>query len=432
MPAPPASGESLVRGRLSYVVWPAAAALLVRVLYLIFADQRQPHADDAFYWETAQALAQSGQFAYEGQPTVDFMPGFSLILAALIRLMGPNLEAVRLVLVCVSVATVPIAMEVAKEWFGTRVAKATGWFFALFPPFVFFSTAILTETSAIALVCVQLLLAGRLRNRYSTVIAVALGATFACLVYVKPELFALGPVYLLVSFFVPRSLSRRAAVLMLSIGLASLTPWIYRNHVVFHEFIPLKATGGVLLFFAGHHPPILELDDPRAVAARAELVVPGRPGATGRRYAQEGLRRILADPAAYVRDSLAIRVPALFIGSQTEASPTLSRSFGDLYATRQYALLTVKAALLIVQSLVCLLGFGGILVERGVRTDIPRWHFYANAAVYITLMAVPRYSMVLMPILVPHAAVAGQRLLRLLTRQRSGGADPAALAEERV
>jgi len=373
----------------------------VRFGYLLLAPTRQPHGDDAFYWETAQSIAATGTYTFAGRPTADFMPGLPLLLAALIRL-GSNLAGARLALVILSVATIPLAFALAKAWFGDRVGRWTAWFFALFPPFWFYATAILTETVALATVTLQLLLVERARARPSLRLGIALGACYASLLYLKPELLVVGPAYLAVSVIWPAQLARRVTVVMVVVGMLALTPWAARNWRSFGEFIPLKATGGMLLYFASHHPPILEVDDPRLLAASPSLTVEGKPGATGRNYAREGLQRIAAAPLAYLRDCLIVRAPRLFIGSQTEAAAGLSRSFATLYQERAHGSLLLKALLLLIQSAVC--GFGLVALSRrgSARLTIGKIHFWSNVAMYVGLMAIPRYSMVLMPILVPH------------------------------
>lgn len=384
------------------LIWPVVCGALVRFAYLLLASPRKPHGDDAFYWETARSLAASGSFEFAGQPTADFMPGLPLLLAPFIRL-GGDLGVARLFLVVLSIATIPVVFSLASSWFGRRAGSWTAWFFALFPPFWFYATAILTETVAVLVVTLQLLLVERARARSSVRIGLALGLCYGLLMYLKPELAVLGPAYLAVSMLWPARLPWKVTSLMVCVGIATLVPWTVRNWMAFGEFIPLKATGGMLVFFASHDPPILEVDDPRLKAADLHLRVVGKPGATGRNYGKEGLARIIAAPLPYLRDCFTVRGPRLFLGSQTEAADGLSRSFAALRGERAYAAFGVKAFLLVIQATVSALGLVALCRRLEPRLTLGQVHFWSNVGVYVGLMAVPRYSMVLMPILVPHA-----------------------------
>lgn len=401
------------------VIGPTLCALVARFAYLAIAPQRQPHGDDAFYWETAKTLAESGSYLFRGEPATDFMPGFPLFLAVLVRVVGENTDLVRAVLALLSVATIPVMMLLASEWFGHRVGRATGWFFALFPPFVFYATVLLSETCAVMLVALQLLVAARLRKSFSWSAALALGLSYAGLIYLKPEFFALGPAYAVLAAFRPDALPRKAAGTMLMVGALSLAPWVHRNWQVFGEFIPLRVAGGRLVLYASHHPPIVEVADPRARDAEASLRIPGRPGATGRRYAQEGMRRIMADPLPYLRESLTVRAVGLFVGSQTEATVGLSRSFRDLWSSRAYPLAGLKMILLLVQTGISVMGLLFVIVRPVDTTLLARWHLFWNAGIYIALFGIPRYSIVLMPILVPHAMLGVEKLMDVLRRRQT-------------
>jgi hypothetical protein len=210
-------------------------------------------------------------------------------------------------------------------------------------------------------------------------------------------------------------------------GGLSLLPWTYRNWQLFHELIPLRSTGGKLLWWASHHPPIQteQMNTEEQRKEKARLEIPGKPGLTSKRYSEEGLRRIKADPLPYLVESVTVRARGLFFGSQAEASPVLSRSFGDLSAAREYALLAMKLALFTLQGLASILGIWGILRGRDPerRRTIPRLHFWGNTAIYLALLGITRYSMVLMPILLPHVALvlleAARRLKPRATKAQS-------------
>lgn len=381
------------------------AGLVLRLLYLLLAPQREPLSDDAFYWGTAQALAAGEGYTFNGIPATEYMPGLPLLLSIPVFFFGPSLLPARLLLVLISAATIPLVQRLGTFWFNEKIGKLSAWGFALFPPLWFYSSALLSETPAIFCAALALERASKLSQQFSWRDALLLSLSYVGMLYLKPELAMLGPLYLFVSFFWPRALPRKAAVLMCLVGALSIAPWTYRNWVVFEEFIPLKTTGGKLLYWASLHPPATDERNPQYQLALQKFHVPGKPGATSKKFSQEGLKRIVEDPLPYLTETITVRARMLFIGSQTEASVGLSRSFSDLIESREYLLLSVKLFLLGLQSLVSLFGIVGIYSGKDPeqRRMLVRWHFFANTMVYITLLGITRYSMVLLPMLIPHA-----------------------------
>ena len=386
---------------------PLLCGLACRLLYLLLVPQRMPENDDAFYWGTARALAQGIGYVYHGQPATDWMPGFPLFLTPWVWLFRENLFACRLVIVALSVATIPLAGRVATEWFGARVGRLFSWVIALFPPFWFYSVSILSETQAIFLVLAMLAMAARLRRGFAWRSTIGLGLCYGAALYTKPELVLLGPAYVLVSWLRPHALPRRAAIIMVVVGATTLAPWTLRNYHLFGEFIPLKASAGITLWWASHHPPIVELDrnDPELLDAQKRLNVAGKPGQTSKNFSHEAMQRILAAPHLYLKDCITDRAFRLFVGSQTEASTVLSPTYGQLFRRGWYFRLAIKCLLLLVQCTFVVLGYLGLFLSRKDNDEraVARAHLLTNTAVYIVVLGVSRYAMVLLPILIPHA-----------------------------
>jgi Dolichyl-phosphate-mannose-protein mannosyltransferase len=398
-------------------LWLLLVGLGFRIAYLILAPQRQPVSDDGFYWATAQSLAHGDGYTYQGRPATAWMPGFPILLASWVWIFGARVWVMRLLLALLSAATVPVVWRTSRRWFGPRVAWWSTLGFAVFPPMWFFATALLSETPAIFFVLLVLDFAGQLRRRFDWLRAFGLGASYVALLYLKPEFVFLGPLYLGVALARPLVLVRRAAVVMCFLGAVSLTPWTLRNWRLYHEFIPLKTTGGITLWWASQHPPILEVDlaDPRFIDAERRFVVPGKPGQTANNYSSEARRRIVAAPLRYLVECVTVRARFLFFGSQSEATVGLSRAFADLRVSREWLLVAIKIGLFAVQASLSILGLAGVLLlsdpER-CRT-LARVHLLANTAIYVAMIGVTRYSMVLMPILIPHAmALVGRTLVR--------------------
>jgi 4-amino-4-deoxy-L-arabinose transferase-like glycosyltransferase len=410
--------------RLDKLLAPLWVGLFLRLLYLLLAPQRPPVSDDAFYWGTAQMLATGAGYTMDGvTAATEFMPGLPLLLSVIVYVFGPNLLAARLLLIGFSVATIPLVENAASYWFNGRLGRLSAWAFALFPPLWFYSSALLSETPAIFVTALLLDRAARLHREFTWRSSFYAGLCYLALLYLKPELVMLGPLYVFVAFVRRGALPRRAALTMSVIGVLSILPWTYRNWVVFEEFIPLKTTGGKLLYWASLHPPATEETNLTYQAALKQFYVEGKPGQTANNFSREGMRRIKDNPLPYLIETVTVRARMLFIGSQCEATVVLSRSFSDLLGNREWALLAIKTLILLLQSMVSVLGILGLLLgaDPQKRRSIVRWHFLANTLVYVTLLGITRYSMVLMPMLIPHAVFA---IATLWSRYRSLNSAP--------
>jgi 4-amino-4-deoxy-L-arabinose transferase-like glycosyltransferase len=395
--------------RLKTLLAPLWVGLLFRLLYLLLAPQREPLSDDAFYWGTAQMLAAGSGYTMDGvTAATEYMPGLPLLLSVVVYVFGPNLFAARLLLIGLSVATIPLIERLASYWFNDKLGRLSAWAFALFPPLWFYSSTLLSETPAIFFTALLLDRAAALHRDFSWRNSLYAGLCYIALLYLKPELAMLGPLYVFVSIVRKNSLSKRAALTIAALGVLSILPWTYRNWVVFQEFIPLKTTGGKLIYWASLHPPATDEINPEYQAALKKFYVKGKPGKTANNFSQEGIKRIKANPLPYLIETVTVRTRMLFIGSQSEATVTLSRSFGDLKGNREWMLLGIKLSILFLQSVVSLFGILGLLIgaDPYKKRSVARWHFLANTLVYVTLLGITRYSMVLMPMLIPHTVFA--------------------------
>jgi 4-amino-4-deoxy-L-arabinose transferase-like glycosyltransferase len=382
----------------------------LRLIYLCFFPQREPHNDDLFYWQAAQAIAEGRGYVAGGQPSVAWMPGMSLLLAPVAFLFGGAVFPMRLLLVALSVLTIPIVWKLSRAWLGETCALWAAWAFALFPPFWFFGSAILSETPSILLVAVALLLLTELKGGFEWKRAVGLGLCYGGLMYFKPEFVFWGPFLGLSALLWRREVTLRTVLLVGTIGVLLLGPWIGRNWIRFHEFIPLKASGGYLVWWVSQDPPVEALDErtPEQLAMEASFVVPGKPGATGKNAARAGMARIKEHPLQYLKRCFTRRLVHLFLGSQTEAATGvgLARSFADLRASQERARLAIKLLLFALQGLICALGLIGVALYG---SNTVRLLFFGMVGTYMMLLGIPRYSMVLMPFLIPHAAALVER-----------------------
>jgi 4-amino-4-deoxy-L-arabinose transferase-like glycosyltransferase len=395
-------------------LFPLLVGGAARLIYLFFFPQRYPESDELSYWQAARSIAEGHGYMLSGQPSVTWMPGMALLLSPVAALFAGALIPMRFFLVAISIATIPLAWRLARAWFGDNIARNSVWVLALFPPFWFFAATLLTETVAIFLVTLALLLLTELAGGFQFRRALGLGLCYGALIYVKPEFVFWGPLLGAAALLWRREVAIRTVAVVGVVGVLMLTPWAVRNWRQFHEFIPLKASAGFLIWWASQDPPVESLDErtPTQIAAEKSFEVPGKPGATGKNAARAGYERIKAHPLEYFRRCFTRRLLHLFVGSQTEAASGvgLARSFADLIAAKERTRLAIKVLLFVMQSLIAALGVLGLaMLGRHIIQALG----FGLVVTYMLLLGIPRYSMALMPILIPHGAALASRLRRV-------------------
>lgn len=138
------------------------------------------------------------------------------------------------------------------------VALLSALLHAIYPQFILFSAQIMTETIVTTLLMVGIAgflyqaIEGRQFGLYAGGIALGLGALSKPILAIVPILF-----YVAILVGTPHKARIRSLLLQLLIVGLIMTPWIVRNYMVFHAFIPGVTTGG-MTFWHGVDPPELD------------------------------------------------------------------------------------------------------------------------------------------------------------------------------
>jgi Dolichyl-phosphate-mannose-protein mannosyltransferase len=144
------SVRELVRQNLRFFGLGTAAALLLRLLFVIFVPKVT--ADSTFYADIAKNWLLYGIYArtYDAgiiSPTFARLPGYPAFLALVFAIFGlDNYKAVLAIQVVVDVATCFVMADLARRCISARAAKATFLLTALCPFLAQYSAAALTET----------------------------------------------------------------------------------------------------------------------------------------------------------------------------------------------------------------------------------------------------------------------------------------------
>jgi 4-amino-4-deoxy-L-arabinose transferase-like glycosyltransferase len=190
------------------------------------------------------------------QPSAMMLPVYPLIVAGFFRVFGvhtaPSILAIH-IFDCIvnSLALIPIFL-LARRSFGERVARWSAWTWVFFPYGIYFSAAWAWSTHLLLLcLCWLLVLAQEMEesSRLSLWAGFGLLAGFTGLA--EPSVLALVPFLMLLALWRLLRDSKRWFLpgMVASLALmAALTPWMIRNALVFHRFIPMRDNMGLELW----------------------------------------------------------------------------------------------------------------------------------------------------------------------------------------
>jgi len=243
----------------------AGVALLARLAHLAFGPgwNVQPYSDSVDYHRLAAHLAAGQGFTLGPEsalyPTTFRPPLMPALVAPLYALFGPHYVVALLLQILLSALAVPAAARLAKETLGDMAARITAPLTALWPALIFFSTNLGTETLALLLTLVALLLAVRAFTKGGAALALGTGLALGLAALARPTALPLAA--LLVAWVLlcaPRALPRRAGeAALVAFGLVlCLLPWCARNHAVTGGW-PLVTSGGGNALWDSNNPLVV-------------------------------------------------------------------------------------------------------------------------------------------------------------------------------
>ena len=242
-------------------------ALVLRIAAIPFDTiEDLMDADHLHAWEqgnVASSLVAGHGFGspfQSDQPSAIMPPVYPLIVAVFFRLFGVHtahsILAVH-IFDCVinSLACIPIFL-LARRNFGERVGRWSAWAWALFPYGIYFSAAWAWSTHLLLLgLCWLLYLSQKLEESPSLKLWAGFGLLAGFTGLCEPSVLAVVPfVMLLCAVKLARSGQRWLMPgLVASLALAAaISPWLIRNEMVFHRFIPMRDSMGLELWMGNN------------------------------------------------------------------------------------------------------------------------------------------------------------------------------------
>jgi hypothetical protein len=232
-----------------------------RYLFEDLMDANHIHA-----WEpgnVAESLVAGKGFGssfLSSRPAASLPPVYPLIVAFFFVLFGvhtaPSILAIH-IFDCVTnaLACIPIFL-IARRSFGERMARWAAWGWAIFPYGIYFSAAWAWGTHLLLLgLCWLLYLAQDMECSSSLRLWAGFGVLAGLTGLTEPSVLSVVPFLMLFacwrlarerkSWFWPGAVASVAL-------LATLSPWMIRNALVFHRFIPMRGNMGLELWMGNN------------------------------------------------------------------------------------------------------------------------------------------------------------------------------------
>jgi hypothetical protein len=179
-------------------------------------------------------------------------PGYSILLAAIYRVVGRGLFAAQLVQNVLNALVPVLVFLLADTLVGRRGATFAGLLAALLPHLAYYSALLTPDVVCVIPVLLALILLAPVARgrRVSIGRALLAGAMLGLAVWLRPNLLLLGPTVAAAVALLSRPRTRRwaTAAAVAAGAVAAVAPITIRNFVLYRTFVPVSINLGVVLW----------------------------------------------------------------------------------------------------------------------------------------------------------------------------------------
>jgi 4-amino-4-deoxy-L-arabinose transferase-like glycosyltransferase len=231
-----------------------AVGLVLRLIYVVFAQRDETFFGDAFFYHHGANLLADGEgfiapfqfFTMDARVEAADHPPLYLVFLSVPSFVGLRSELVHLVWsALLGTGTIVVAGFLGKRVAGPRVGWIAAGIVALYPNIWMYDGALLSETLAIFLATLVLLLAYRAWDDPTLGRVVALGAACGAAALARSELVLLVPGLLVPVVLLAGRLDRRARLRALGVGVIAaglvMAPWVVYNLTRFEHPVLLSS-----------------------------------------------------------------------------------------------------------------------------------------------------------------------------------------------
>ncbi|OGE89311.1 MAG: hypothetical protein A2722_02875 [Candidatus Doudnabacteria bacterium RIFCSPHIGHO2_01_FULL_50_11] len=393
------------------------------------------------YHDLAINLLTTHRFEEHGELSASRDPGYVFFLASLYAVGGSSVSVLVIQIIMFALIAL-LVFSIARELTGSgKIASFAGFLSAIFYPLAGYAGVQQTEIFFTLVFLTSIFLLLKAHRDHSWVTFALCGIAFGVAILTRSIILFLPLVLFACGVFIYRKERWfwRGWVICACCVIAFVFPWMFRNKLLFNEFV-VSEKAGTTIFFASQRLLIPDKKLPQVFVANTlgdffarkifgsydrqaveegdygvTLEALGKQGLSGtefsRRAGELGLQRILADPIRY-----AFVVPPIeFLKMHTPIFPyeSIQGLFSDPARYPSVPDGLKGAVILAIRALYALIYFCALW---GMVTRLPRWQnkFFLLAAlgyyvaVYAILHGVPRYLLPVFPLYLVFLAVGYQ------------------------
>jgi len=208
-----------------------------------------PVSDFFEYIQIAIGLSNGDGFTRLGKPTAYRPPGYPLFLSVLFMMTHNSLTSVKLIHVIFGALTVFFTYLIAAKAFNNSIGIVAAGIVTFLPSLISFSSLIASENLAIPLFLVSIFFLLSYAQSNKLRFAILSGFFLGITSLTRPEVLLLPILWIPYLAFQRKDIFRliqTSFAFLLPIILV-IFPWIIRNYLQFHQFIPLSSNGGIML-----------------------------------------------------------------------------------------------------------------------------------------------------------------------------------------
>lgn len=418
----------MVNNKYSVLVGIVLISLFFKIIYVVCFSQLPMPPDAVGYdnigWNIAQGKAYS-----DNVPVATIRgpvyPGF---LAAIFSIFGHNYLAVRIVQSIVSSLLVVVVYWITCRITNEKTALLASLLVAFYPAFTFYSGILLSETLSTFLLAISLMFLFQTIKYKSVLWAVTAGCGMGVCILCRSEML-LFPFFLIILLPCLKKGNniKKENVKLYSIFLLAtiliITPWIIRNYVVFHKFMPVSAGGKASLWLASHPDDLVEWDfdsEPlKSLSVGVDLDKADTWIKLDEILFKEGIKNITLHPFIYIKLS-AKRFFRFWVASHSNKLAGLHYSFNQSIQLHYYKVFLLKIILLIINIGLLIIGLVGFFIEK------KSWRLFLPVIlliIYKTIFhmafpATPRYQIPVMPFVLIFSAIGIVRIIEISIAKR--------------
>jgi len=194
-----------------------------------------------------------------GKPTSFWMPVYPIFLSFLWGIMGQELFAMRLAQIMIDTGTAMIITLLAARLFNMTVGAVSGFIFAFYPYFVYYSVSFMTESLFTLLLAASLYFYFAFQEDASPHMALGCGVMSGLCFLTRSSVFYLFPILFLLLLLRRKYLLRYYAYFAIipAAFILTILPWGLRNRAVHGDFFIFPTKAGVTLW-ARNNPLFLQ------------------------------------------------------------------------------------------------------------------------------------------------------------------------------